>query len=217
MTWTSIPTAASRSLTCPPRRAPRSKRSGVLTSLWARVLATGREPMVSRIRLAWWREALERLDRAPPPAEPVLQALAAHLLPAGVAGADWPAMEEGWEVLLADGPLDAASAAAYAAARGGALFRHSARLLGDPAISGRGGRAGCWALVDLARRSADPARARAALDARRAGHVRDRNGRSGCGRSACSPLLARRDVERGPGRPERQGAPARMMRMLAIA
>ena len=37
------------------------------------VLATGREPMVSRIRLAWWREALEAARPAPPPPEPVLQ------------------------------------------------------------------------------------------------------------------------------------------------
>src|ERR1700760_3804181 len=41
------------------------------------VVARAREKMVARIRLAWWREALERLDAAPPPAEPLLEALAA--------------------------------------------------------------------------------------------------------------------------------------------
>jgi len=36
------------------------------------VLTTGREPAIRQIRLAWWREALERLDGAPAPAEPAL-------------------------------------------------------------------------------------------------------------------------------------------------
>ena len=48
---------------------------------FAAILATGTQPIVSQMRLAWWREALERLDSAPPPAEPVLQALATHVLP----------------------------------------------------------------------------------------------------------------------------------------
>ena len=47
----------------------------------AAILATGTQPLISQMRLAWWREALERLDHAPPPAEPVLQALAATVLP----------------------------------------------------------------------------------------------------------------------------------------
>ena len=47
------------------------------------VLAAGREPMIGRIRLAWWREALEKLDREAPPAEPLLQALAERVVPAG--------------------------------------------------------------------------------------------------------------------------------------
>ena len=42
-----------------------------LAALWrldvtlANVLATGGDRTISRIRLAWWREALEALDRAP--------------------------------------------------------------------------------------------------------------------------------------------------------
>jgi phytoene synthase len=164
--------------------------------------------MIGRIRLAWWRDALERLDREPAPPEPVLQGIAAHALPA----AELAGMTDGWELLLAEGPLGAAELEAYAAARGGALFRHSARLLGVPDFQVEGaGR--LWALADLARRSGDPAEARAAL-------------------AAASPYadalqwprplrplgmlgaLARRDVARGPGRWERPGSPARMIRML---
>ena len=107
--------------------------------------------MVSRIRLAWWREALERLDHAPPPAEPVLQALAAHVLPL-VSGAELAAMEEGWAALLDEGLLDSESLDRHAACRGGLLFRYSARLLGEAEAAEPAGER--WALVDLARHSA---------------------------------------------------------------
>ncbi len=65
-----------------------AKRRAAVGALWrldsalGAALAGGREPMIARIKLAWWREALERLDREPAPAEPVLQEVAAHLLPA---------------------------------------------------------------------------------------------------------------------------------------
>jgi phytoene synthase len=172
------------------------------------VLATGRDRQIGRIRLAWWREALERLDREPPPAEPVLQGVAAFALPA----AELAEMTGGWEVLLADGPLGAADLETYAAARGGALFRHSARLLGgsDFPVEGAGR---LWALADLARRSTDPAEARAALAAgsRYAEALQWPRRLRPLGMLAA---LARRDVARGPSRCERPGAPARMFRML---
>ena len=62
--------------------------------------------MVTRIRLAWWREALEKLDREAPPPEPVLRALAAAVLPT-VGGAELAAMEEGWSALLSGDALAA--------------------------------------------------------------------------------------------------------------
>lgn len=174
------------------------------------VVARGREPMVARIRLAWWREALEALDGAPPPPEPVLQALAAHVLPAGVTGAELAAMEEGWSVLLADGPLDAEALRLYAAQRGGLLFRHSARLLGGEAdVASAGAR---WALVDLARHSARPEEAAAALAAAAAIDV-DPQWPRPLRPLAMLSLLAKRDLaRRGPL--ERQGAPARMLRLI---
>ena len=176
------------------------------------VLARGRDPMVSRIRLAWWREALERLDRDPPPPEPLLQALARDLLPAGVSGAELAKMEEGWCPLLEAGPLGAATLAGYAADRGGRLFRLTARLLGgdEPAVDAAGE---AWALVDLARRSADAVEAEAAL----AAAWRRRLPSSWPAR--LRPLgmlaqLARRDMERPASGFEPPGAPARMLRML---
>src|SRR4051812_43995419 len=91
--------------------APAAARPA-LEALWrldvtlGAVVAGAREKMVALTRLAGWREAWGRLDGAPPPAEPVLQALAARVLPAGIRGAGLAAMEEGWSALLADGPLD---------------------------------------------------------------------------------------------------------------
>jgi phytoene synthase len=179
------------------------------------VLATGRDLMVSRIRLAWWRESLERLDREPAPGEPVLRALAAYVLPRGVSGAELAAMEEGWAELLADAALSEAMLRTYAGARGGILFRLSARLLGAEQEEVAGEAGARWALVDLARRSADPAEARAALEfARAIGGGAGLTGRRGP--LAMLAFLAKRDIERGADRRERQGSPARMARTIAF-
>jgi phytoene synthase len=195
---------------------PATRRAAV-EALWrldvvlGSVLVTGIDPMISRIRLAWWREALERLDTAPPPPEPVLQALAAHVLPAGITGSALAAMEEGWGELLADGRLDAEALQSYARFRGGLLFRHSARLLGGAAeVEPAGAR---WALVDLARHSTNPAEAAAALKAA-AGIAPETAWPRKLRPLAMLSLLARRDVERYPLPLERQGAPARMLRLL---
>lgn len=196
---------------------PASKRAAVET-LWrldaafGAVLATGTEPMISRIRLAWWREALEKLDMAPPPAEPLLRALAEHVLPCGVAGAELAAMEEGWAAIAPGERLTPDNLARHGAARGARLFELSARLLGDEshpvAQAGRH-----WALVDLARHSAAQDERGAAFLA--AGAVETR----GRWPARLRPLgmisaLARRDRSRGPERAERPGSPGRMLRMM---
>ena len=175
------------------------------------VLAGGRDPMLSRIKLVWWRDALDALDSKPAPAEPVLQALARDLLPRGVAGADLSPMEEGWSVLLSLEPLGGADLATYAEDRGGRLFRLTARVLGadHPALDNAGK---AWALADLARHS-NAADGDAALAALR---LLDPPGRIP---SALRPLgmlaaLAFRDAEPSRPRWEPQGAPGRMWRML---
>ena len=195
---------------------PAGRRASIET-LWrldatlGSVLATGREPMISRIRLAWWRESLEQLDSSPPPAEPMLEAAARLLLPAGICGAELAGLEEGWAALLtpeAPGPdeLDL-----YAEARGGRLFRLTARLLGggDAGVASAGE---SWALVDLARHSGSEAEAQAGVEASRTRIVPN---------SWPKPLrplgmlaaLARRDAERGLPL-EAQGSPARLLRMF---
>ena len=121
------------------------------------VLRTTREPMVGQMRLAWWREALQRLDTAPPPGEPVLQALASAVLPLGVTGAALGGMANGWEPLL--GEVGAAAIDDHARCRGRALFEAAAHITGsapsDPvATAGEG-----WALADLADNLSDRTRA----------------------------------------------------------
>jgi phytoene synthase len=175
------------------------------------VLAGGREPMISRIKLAWWRDALEKLDRERAPAEPVLQAVTTHVLPGGPKGAELAEMVEGWEVLLSSEPLTAEDLALYAEARGTLLFRFSARLLSGEPQPGAGEK---WALVDLARHS-NEADAEAALAAARAqpppAHWPARLRPLGM-----LAALAARDADPARSRWERQGAPGRMLRMLRL-
>ncbi len=101
----------------------------------AKVVASSTQPALGAIRLAWWREALERLDASPPPPEPHLLAVAAHLLPRGVTGARLAGLEDGWAALL-DEELDVERIAV----RGERLFDIAAALLGgpDPKLSAAG-------------------------------------------------------------------------------
>jgi phytoene synthase len=195
-----------------------SKRRAAVGALWrldsalAAALAGGREPMISRIKLAWWREALEKLDTERAPAEPVLQELAEHVLPAGIRGEELAAMEEGWALLASSEALGPNELTAYARARGGLLFRYTARLLG-------GGEEGleeageAWALVDLARHCATREDSDVAL-----AEARERR-LPGRWPARLRPLgmlalLAARDSD--PARPpwEPRGSPKRMLLML---
>jgi phytoene synthase len=199
---------------------PTSSRPA-LSALWrldvalGAVLAGGREPLISQIKLAWWRDSLEKLDRENAPAEPVLEAIARSVLAAGVSGAALSEMEAGWTVLLSQEPLTVSDLASYSASRGGLLFRYSATILAAE-LSPEMERAGeGWALLDLARHSNAEDAARALALARE----RLKEGADLFWPSALRPLgmlaaLARRDVERGVDRLEDQGAPRRMLRML---
>ena len=101
----------------------------------AEVVASSTQPALGAIRLAWWREALERLDVNPPPPEPRLQAAAAELLPRGIKGTDLAALEDGWANLLDEQPD-----IERIGTRGARLFSMAARLLGenDPRLDAAG-------------------------------------------------------------------------------
>ena len=194
-----------------------AKRRAAVGALWrldaalGAALAGGREPMIARIKLAWWREALERLDRGPAPAEPVLRDVETHLLPA-VTGAELAAMEEGWTALAGSEVLSAGDLRSYAERRGGLLFRYTARLLGAE-VDGLEPAGEAWALVDLARHCATAEDSDVALAA-----ARERRGpRRWPPRLRALGMLAAlatrdSDPARAPWEPK--GSPARMWRML---
>ena len=134
--------------------APAAARAGLfalhaLDLELAEVARTTTEPMLGQIRLAWWREQLQALDAGARPAQPVLAALAEHVLPAGISGASLEPLEDANLALLDD------DMAAGAAARGG-LFEAALRLLlrsPDAELVGYARRVGSgWSLVDIARR-----------------------------------------------------------------
>jgi 15-cis-phytoene synthase len=93
----------------------------------AEVVVSSTQPALGAIRLAWWREALERLDVHPPPPEPRLQAVAVELIPRGISGANVAGLEDGWATLLDDVP-----GRERVAGRGEKLFAMAAQLLGGP-------------------------------------------------------------------------------------
>lgn len=134
----------------PPELRPAFDALFGIDDVLADVVGTAREPALGAIKLAWWREALERLDSAPAPAEPRLQAAAAELLPRGVSGTALAALEDGWAAMLEEQPDEA-----RLRARGVVLFQLAARLLGQ---RGEGLReaGGLWAMTDLARRFGRP-------------------------------------------------------------
>jgi phytoene synthase len=111
----------------------------------ADITLTASQPALAAITLAWWREALERLDTSAAPAEPRLQGATAHLLPAGLSGAALSQLEPAWGALL-----DEDAGPAQAARRGEILFALGAALLRSAPVEGAGA---AFGQADLARRT----------------------------------------------------------------
>ncbi len=185
-----------------------------LDATLAQVLRTTTEPMLGQMRLTWWHDALERLDAAPPPAEPVLEALAGAALPAGISGTDLAAMTGGWEELL-EPEMDEAGLLRYARERGGRLFALAGRLVAvDRPVLAPAGEG--WALADLALHTADEAlagRARALARVRLDGAV-EADWPAAARAPGALAHLARRDLALPPGARPAKGAPRRVGRML---
>jgi len=119
---------------------------------FAKVTATTSDAMLGEIKLAWWRERLVDLDAGLAPAQPVLRALAAEVVPRGVMGATLAGFEDGWLALVA-GDVEG-----HVAMRGRAVGSAFAILAGgDAAIGAQLGSA--WAAGEAARAGHDVARA----------------------------------------------------------
>jgi phytoene synthase len=132
-----------------------------LDNALALLLRTTRQPSVGQLRLAWWRESLAKLDRAPAPTQPVLQALQRNVLCHGVTGASLVSVVHGWEVLVEEARLETDALERFATGRG-SLFASAGVVLGaapgDPLeTAGQG-----WALADLGANLSVPHEAEAA-------------------------------------------------------
>ncbi len=181
----------------------------------AALLRTTSEPALGQMRLAWWREALERLDSAPAPAEPVLRGLAAEVLPLGVSGLSLVPIVHGWEVLVEEERLDADALRRFGEGRG-SLFVAAGAVLraepGDPLLNAGKG----WALADLARNLDAPpeaaeARAQAVSPLAAAAGARwSREGRA----LGALVHLARLDLALPAGAAAPIGSPSRVGRLL---
>lgn len=200
--------------------APASRR-GALSALLAlddrlaNLVQTTSQPALGQLRLAWWREALARLDTQPPPEEPVLQGLAASVLPLGISGESLVPIVHGWEVLVEEAELDRDALRRFGEGRGqlfavaGAAMGASA---GDPlAAAGQG-----WALADLTRHlraAAEAAEARAMASSLLDQATATRWSRNGRALGALAHL-ARFDLRATEGSEPPIGAPRRVGRLL---
>ncbi|HZU50729.1 MAG TPA: squalene/phytoene synthase family protein [Sphingomicrobium sp.] len=120
-----------------------------LDRAFADIISTTSDPRLGAIRLAWWRERLEALDRGDPvPAEPRLHAVARHLVPAAGSGDELSQLEDAWLNMLHPFPWGFSEADGVRL-RGRILFRVGARLLeGDPNRAMAAGE--LWSLIDVA-------------------------------------------------------------------
>ena len=99
------------------------------------MVASSTQPALGAIRLAWWREALERLDHTTPAPEPRLQAASRELIAREISGKILATLEDGWATLLDEAPdLE------RIAKRGALLFEVAAKLLdgADPKLAAAG-------------------------------------------------------------------------------
>lgn len=196
-----------------PDRAAMKALFEISAAMGAVLRSTG-EPMIGKIRLAWWREQLEALTPdSPAPDEPRLKAAQALLLPRGISGKDLAGLEQGWERMLDPFPWSVETTEGIWF-RGVLAFGLAARVLGSPneKLQQAGG---LWALTDAARYCSDP-ETRGLLIERAAKIARGLEGARFPKRLRSLSMLgalAMRDVARGePVEPE--GTPGRAWTML---
>ena len=177
------------------------------------VVRTTREPMVGRIRLAWWRERLQEIDQEIVPAEPVLEAIARVVDATALTGTLIADLVERWEPLIDDFPWEGETIGAVAG-RGAFLFGFAGMVLGtgQPEIAALAG--SLWSLVDVARNCSD-ADSRDVLLEVATGQLEEFRGTA---EASIRPLtmlglLARRDLERWPDI-EPEATPSRAWLMI---
>jgi 15-cis-phytoene synthase len=183
---------------------PRPKRQLVadlfaLDAALGDVVRTTREPMVGRIRLAWWQERLIEIDQGIVPAEPILEATARLASGTQLTGAMLAELVERWEPLLEDFPWKHQTVEAVAE-RGALLFGYAATVLGAKRTHIAKPAGSLWSLVDVARHCSDADSRERLVDVARdqlEGFPAD-SADIAMRPLAMLGLLARRDLERWP-------------------
>ncbi|MFM7027318.1 MAG: hypothetical protein ACKOXK_01400 [Chakrabartia sp.] len=115
----------------------------------AGVVRAAREPAIASIRLAWWRDALVRDDRAKGGGDPLIEAWRA----AGLAHAQAEYVDQmidGWAALIGEDELTMASLRRFGEGRGGGLFALLAGQGVPPSGEALQSAGMVWALWDLA-------------------------------------------------------------------
>ena len=177
------------------------------------VVRTTREPMVGRIRLAWWRERLEEIDQGMVPPEPQLEATARLVAQTPLTGAMLAELVEHWEHLLDDFPWRGETVAAVAG-RGAMLFGFGATILGVDRAEVVSVAGSAWALVDVARHCSNEESRHLLIDVAR-GQL---DALRGTAEAEVRPLtmlglLAKRDLEQWP-QIEPEATPGRAWLMI---
>jgi len=189
------------------RDARRHRLLWALDGRMAALVATTSEPMIGQIRLAWWGQALEDESGVEGRGEPLIDAMRAAGIAPPPGLVPWL---NGWKALLGDADL-----AAFAAGRGGGLFRALAGREDVPDWLTRAG--AVWALWDLSGQGGDGDLAREAVDLAR----RHLPGAALPWPAAWKPLriafgLARADVAKGRRAPPAL-TPGLYLRLIALA
>lgn len=118
----------------------------------SQLVARSSEPMLGQMRLAWWREVLQKAPAIRPQGDAVLDAISQFW---DTQVAALVALVDGWEYLLRPEPLDEAAASVFAQGRAAALVAacdYASQPSGPASTAGR-----VWALADLAAKVTDPA------------------------------------------------------------
>ena len=177
------------------------------------VVRTTREPMVGRIRLAWWRERLQEIDQGIVPAEPRLEAIARVSAATSLSGAQLSTLADGWEPLLEPFPWGSVTIGGVAA-RGSSLFGLASLILGTGAAEVVKLVGSLWSLVDVAKHCSDAEARYLLVDvARSKGQELHGSVDAALRPLTMLGLLAKRDIERWPD-VEPEGTPGRAWLMI---
>ncbi|MXO56954.1 hypothetical protein [Pontixanthobacter gangjinensis] len=126
---------------------PRLNAFLALDGRLAQFVGQSKEPMLTQMRIAWWRDQLRKPVADRPKGDPILDDLSSSWSGENIA---LIALIDGWEALLAEPPLPETAALDFANGRA-ACFAALAKLCGKQASAGRAFLHGqYWALADLA-------------------------------------------------------------------